>query len=295
MLWLSQAKLVVGKMAMRPIGGLLLTFLACGASLDAGAHPRRMPRPIVVAANVAPRAPAYAALMDAPFAQPSAPSMRFERPFALRSVAPLGALAVRRSLITSPATSAQRQYLVAQRPMFKPPPAFSLPAQNFTLAGRGPAALTASSKGYVLDFAPQAGLDWSDARSSAQAGGMLRLALHRPDDRPRPWLSFGAGQAPSVSESDRGRWFLFAAASGQVIGFNVNQSTLGGPSRSLWATPGADTLVSDAQSGLGWRKGAMLASVGYVHREVHYDNGADPFGPQTVRDSMVGVSFSLHP
>jgi hypothetical protein len=124
---------------------------------------------------------------------------------------------------------------------------------------------------------------------------MVRVGLNGPDQARRPARGFTAGRAPGAADSDRGHWFLFAAASGQVVGFNVGQGGPGAQPHGLWATPGGDTLISDAQAGLGWRRGAMLASFGYVHREVQYDSGVDAFGPRNVRDSMVGISLSLRP
>ena len=79
------------------------------------------------------------------------------------------------------------------------------------------------------------------------------------------------------------------------MGFNIARGSQGGFQRLGWSAEGASTLVSDAQAGFGWRKGAMQASLGYVHRDVNSnDAGFGAVGMQKLSDNMVAFSFSLH-
>jgi hypothetical protein len=94
------------------------------------------------------------------------------------------------------------------------------------------------------------------------------------------------------SGQDHGRWFLFAAAGGQAVGWTMSP---GAPGDTRWASGSASTMINDGQAGVGWRRGIMQASVGYVHREVS-GRDFDPYSTRLgkVSDSMVGLSFSLH-
>ena len=90
---------------------------------------------------------------------------------------------------------------------------------------------------------------------------------------------------------DRGRWYLFAAASGRAVGLNMLHDGSGWD-RS-WTTDQTSTLIGDAQLGVGWRKGAMQTSLGYIHRQV---KGAHMlYGVDAHDDSMVAFSLSIKP
>jgi hypothetical protein len=52
-------------------------------------------------------------------------------------------------------------------------------------------------------------------------------------------------------------------------------------------------LVGDAQAGVGWRRGPMQASVGYIRREIKSKDQI--MGMATQEDSVVALSFSLKP
>ena len=79
------------------------------------------------------------------------------------------------------------------------------------------------------------------------------------------------------------------------MGLNIGHGTQGGIQRLGWSAEGASTLVSDGQVGVGWRKGQLQASVGYVHRDVNSnDAGFGSVGMQKLSDNMVAFTFSLH-
>jgi hypothetical protein len=116
---------------------------------------------------------------------------------------------------------------------------------------------------------------------------------------PRTQWELGAriSARPASRDMDRtpdpahARWFLFAAAGGQAVGWTLSP---GAPGDSRWSSGSASTMVNDGQAGVGWRRGSVQASVGYVHREVSGRN-FDPYSTRVgkVSDSMVGLSFSL--
>jgi hypothetical protein len=157
-----------------------------------------------------------------------------------------------------------------------------------------PAALTLSAGGYGVEVSPHAGFGLSSTGGSAEAGATVHFGAGAADK-----IAHGLGlhTVDPKSFAGKGRWYLFAAASGQTMGLNVTGNGQGGLQRSGWSSETSAAMISDAQAGLGWRKGAMLASVGYVHREIKGMN--DPqFGPNNqtkLSDSMVAFSLSFRP
>jgi hypothetical protein len=158
-----------------------------------------------------------------------------------------------------------------------------------------PSLLKLSAGGYGLEVSPHAGFGVSSNGGSAEAGATVR---------------FGTGAAAKIAHglglrtvdpdsfAGKGRWYLFAAASGQALGLNMTGNGQGGVQRGWTSeTTNSVSTVSDAQAGVGWRKGDMLASFGYIHREIR--GVSDPqFGPANqgkFSDSMVALSLSLHP
>ena len=159
-----------------------------------------------------------------------------------------------------------------------------------------PAALKLSTGGYDLDVSPHAGLGVSSAGGSAEAGALVRLGAHLEDRVISSLDGLGVHAVDRASFGGRGRWYLFAAASGRSVGLTMTRDAQGDLRRAGWSTDASSTLISDAQAGVGWRKGDMQASFGYVHREVRPMIVA-PFGVGTskVSDSMVAFSLSLRP
>jgi hypothetical protein len=154
-----------------------------------------------------------------------------------------------------------------------------------------PAAWTMSAGKYAVDVSPHAGLGVTSTGETAEAGAMVRVSRD---------LERQVAERLGVKTIDRrafseGRWFVFAAVSGTAVGVNMAPS----PGQSLlqrtpWATETSNALVSDAQAGIGWRRGPMQASVGYVHRDVKSQMVlSNPNGPASYHDSMVAVSLSL--
>ncbi|HYG28129.1 MAG TPA: hypothetical protein VD906_14650 [Caulobacteraceae bacterium] len=135
---------------------------------------------------------------------------------------------------------------------------------------------------------PHAGLGFSEAGPGAEAGAELsfedKVAGKLGDFGVRDGKSFG----------DKGRWYLFAATSGRSVGLNVTRDANGELHRAGWSQDGASALVSDAQVGVGWRKGPMQASIGYQHRKIKpKEHGVRDV--ETMEDGMVAISFSFKP
>jgi hypothetical protein len=108
----------------------------------------------------------------------------------------------------------------------------------------------------------------------------------------------GRLRAMGVKDGDatygsQGRFYLFAAVKGQAVGMNLVAGA-GGLHRDGWTSDSSSALIGDGQVGLGWRKGAMEADIGYVHRGMHIKDA-----PRGVSDSyandMAAISFTFRP
>jgi hypothetical protein len=156
--------------------------------------------------------------------------------------------------------------------------------------------LSFSGGGYDFALAPQGGVNSGGGASSAQAGAMVSVGTDIQDKVMTGLTKLGMHTVSSAALEKRNRFYLFAAYSGREVGMNFGRGAQGGVQRLGWSADGASTLVSDGQVGMGWRKGAMQASVGYVHRDVNSnDNGFGSVGMQRLSDNMVAFTFSLRP
>jgi hypothetical protein len=142
-----------------------------------------------------------------------------------------------------------------------------------------PRALSGRSGRYAFEVTPHAGIGVGDFGNSAEAGATLRIA---EGDDPLERL------APDGKKfGDEGRWYLFAATSGRALGYNFLKREDGWKRSGMSTDAGA--FVGDTQAGVAWRKGAMQASFGWVHREVKA-RGVRAF--DTSRDEQL-VAFTL--
>jgi hypothetical protein len=164
-------------------------------------------------------------------------------------------------------------------------------AYELSLVQDWPSAVTFQTQHFGLDLTPHAGVGVTNYGGLAEAGATLQVS-QRVDDAVK--RSLGAlGVRDGAKFDNRGRWYLFAAASGRAVGLNMLRSDAGW-SRAGWTTDPSSTLVGDAQVGVGWRKGPMQTSLGFVHREMkspHMLYGQDV--PSS--DSMVAFSFAVRP
>lgn len=162
---------------------------------------------------------------------------------------------------------------------------------DVTLTRRWPGAVSfRSESGLEFDVAPHAGLGVGSAGGLAEGGAMLTVSKSREQqalDRLRD-----LGVADGASLGDRGRWYLFAAASGRAVGLNMLRGE-NGWDRAGWTTDPTGALVGDAQIGVGWRKGDMQSSFGVIHREVKGKHMV--FGQKTHDDTVAAFTFSFRP
>jgi hypothetical protein len=163
-------------------------------------------------------------------------------------------------------------------------------AYEVALTRDWPAALAYEGQSFGIDVTPHAGVGVTSLGGSAEAGATLRL-MKRDATAEARLKALGLRDGAS-SFGDKGRWYLFAAASGRAVGMNMLHNEQGW-NRAGWTTDATSTLTGDAQVGVGWRKGDMQTSFGYIHREVKGQNmlwGVDPKD-----DSVVAFSLSIRP
>lgn len=161
-------------------------------------------------------------------------------------------------------------------------------AQEAAVIRKWQNAVTFDKGDVSFDLSPHAGVSHGEG-GSAEAGA--RLEVSKADAAGEKLKAMGVKDGSKVF-GDKGRWYLFAAASGRAVGLNMLHDAAGGWDRAL-STDSTSKLVGDTQVGLGWRKGALQTSFGYVHRKVkgaHVMYGIDPHD-----DDMVAFSLSVKP
>lgn len=151
-----------------------------------------------------------------------------------------------------------------------------------------PAAVSVGAGKYALDVTPHAGLGFGGAGGSAEAGATVRFGKKMGDQ-----VVNSLGVQDGREFGQRGRWYLFAAASGQAVGLNMLRSGEGDWSGAGVSSDASSKLVGDGQAGVAWRKGPMQASFGYVHRKIRAKDQI--MGMATQKDEMLAFSFSLRP
>nr|MEA2798387.1 hypothetical protein [Phenylobacterium sp.] len=162
-------------------------------------------------------------------------------------------------------------------------------AYEVALTRDWPAALAFDARDFGVELTPHAGVGVTNLGGSAEAGATLRL-MQRDSNAARRLAALGVRDGKSFG--DRGRWYVFAAASGRAVGLNMLHGDTGWD-RAGWTTDPTSALIGDAQVGVGFRKGPMQTSLGYIHREVKGQNML--FGQETKQDSMVAFSLTIKP
>lgn len=171
------------------------------------------------------------------------------------------------------------------------PDAYELREVDVTVTRGWPSAVMLKGRKYALDVTPHAGLGFGGAGGSAEAGATVRLGKKKNmGDRVTDALGVREGDE---AFGDRGRWYIYAAASGRAVGFNMLRGQNGDWSRAGLTQDATSRLIGDSQAGVAWRKGPMQASLGYIHREIKAKEGI--MGLATQKDDVVALSFSLKP
>lgn len=159
-------------------------------------------------------------------------------------------------------------------------------AEEIAVVRLWPRTMSFDQGAMSLDFAPHAGV--SRSGGAAEAGATLEVSKAEAAGAKLKAM----GVKDGATFGDKGRWYLFAAASGRAVGLNMMHGE-NGWDRAGWSTDTTSKLVGDTQVGIGWRKGAMQTSFGYVHRKVkgaHVMYGVDPHD-----DDLVAFTMSLKP
>ncbi|WP_184715951.1 lipid A-modifier LpxR family protein [Caulobacter sp.] len=171
------------------------------------------------------------------------------------------------------------------------PDAYEVREVDVTVLRGWPSAVSLAGRKYALDVTPHAGVGFGGAGGSAEAGATLRLGKKKNmGDRVTDALGVREGDE---AFGDRGRWYIFAAASGRAVGFNMLRGQNGDWNRAGLSQDVTSQLIGDSQAGVAWRKGPMQASLGYIHREIRAKEGI--MGLATQKDDVVALSFSLKP
>lgn len=169
--------------------------------------------------------------------------------------------------------------------------AYELRDVDVTVTRGWPSAVSLAGRKYALDVTPHAGVGFGGAGGSAEAGATVRLGKKKNmGDRVTDALGVREGDE---TFGDRGRWYIFAAASGRAVGLNMLRGQNGDWSRAGLSQDTTSRLIGDGQAGVAWRKGPMQASLGYIHREMRAKEGI--MGLATQKDDVVALSFSLKP
>jgi len=163
-------------------------------------------------------------------------------------------------------------------------------AYDVTLVRNWPRMVAFESARYDLDLTPHAGFGVGSSGGSAEAGAMITLGRKTASQQVAEGLG-RLGFHEGTSDGDNGRWYVFAAASGRAVGLSLAARDPG----SNWSRTidNSSALIGDAQVGVGWRKGAMQTSLGYIHRTVKGEHML--WGEQAQDDSMVAFSLSIRP
>ena len=171
------------------------------------------------------------------------------------------------------------------------PDAYEVREVDVTVLRGWPSAVSLAGGKYALDVTPHAGVGFGGGGGSAEAGATLRLGKKKNmGDRVTDALGVREGDE---AFGDRGRWYIFAAASGRAVGFNMLRGQNGDWNRAGLSQDVTSQLIGDSQAGVAWRKGPMQASLGYIHREIRAKEGI--MGLATQKDDVVALSFSLKP
>ncbi len=143
-----------------------------------------------------------------------------------------------------------------------------------------PGAVSINGGGLALDVTPHAGFGVGSKGNSAEAGAVVSLSQGIQDN-----LS-AIGIRDGRSYGDQGRWYVFAAASGRAVGYNFTGSL--NKLQQSGVSTDTGSYIGDAQAGMGWRKGALQASFGYVQRKVKSHGIKE-------EDNFVALTLSVKP
>lgn len=158
-----------------------------------------------------------------------------------------------------------------------------------------PALFSGTAGDYDFDLSPHAGVGLTNSGHSAEAGAMVRfgsLGKDRTAQVRRRLGQLGLTASDGREFGGRGRWYLFAGASGTSVGINMLRDPEGGWRSGLSSDTTAGFITS-AQAGVAWRQGPAQASVGYVRRKIRIDAPHPEL--YSSGDDAVAFSFAIRP
>ncbi len=156
---------------------------------------------------------------------------------------------------------------VAWAPVAPPRTVTALPRIDLTVSNREPGA-------------PGAGLD-ADSGVFSEPLAIARSSPAPMFDIKRLTLRVG----PSEADRKKGRWFVFAAGSGEAFGLNLVRDPLRGWRPAGWSVEQLAEF-GKAQLGIGWRKGSQQLSASVARREI------SAYGLSR-EDTIFGITFSV--
>jgi hypothetical protein len=170
---------------------------------------------------------------------------------------------------------------------------FQAQAYDIALTRDWPGAVSFVGKTFGFDVSPHAGFGMTSQGGSAEAGATVQLSKRQSLSETASERLKALGLRDGARFGDRGRWYLYAAASGRAVGLNMLRSDNGAGWDRSWSQDAASTIVGDAQVGLGWRKGPVQTSFGYMHRETKTPHML--WGVESKADDLVAFTFAIKP
>lgn len=185
---------------------------------------------------------------------------------------------------------------LAAAPPPSPAPAASLAARPITMAALLPPgaraafqptgrSMPAPSPRLILALGAPSGVNPGSGLAIDRDGfdnpAAPRVARPGPKSQSRGLLV----QLQAKPDARKGRWFIFAAGSGEAYGFNLIRDPIAGWKKSGWSIERLAEF-GKAQIGVGWRKGRAQIAATAARREI----GAYGISRQ---DTVFGLTFSL--
>ncbi len=149
----------------------------------------------------------------------------------------------------------------------------------------------ASVSSKVLAGGPRVSLSVSGDRDATEIGSGLAVEGQAFAPRPpRESQPFDARRllvsiAPEPADRKKGRWFVFAAGSGEAFGLNIVRDPARGWRRTGWSVERLAEF-GKAQLGVGWRRGDRQVAVSAARREIGL------YGYKR-EDTVLGVTFTV--
>ena len=154
-------------------------------------------------------------------------------------------------------------------------------------------ALTTPSRAPDVVAEPRIQLTISDQAPSAPGAGLdvTTSVFDEPVIALRPTRPvfdikrFALRVGPSQKVGKKGRWFVFAAGSGQAFGLNLMRDPLRGWRPAGWSVEQLAEF-GKAQLGIGWRKDSRQIAASVARREI------SAYG-MSREDTILGISFTV--